>query len=237
MTRSSSKKKTKRKTTLEDAILLAVKAHRGHVDKAGQPYILHPFRVVFRLASDEERIAGMLHDAIEESNITLGHLRRLGFSKEVVEALDHLTWRKTKESYPEYIERVRLNPLAVAVKIADLQDHLAPSIDGGPTFLQKNHPDLYNRYREALSRLGKWKLLGRDGFDREAGMYLMGEYGTETAALQAAYKRLEELEQLQPTSQSGGQAPEGIQDRVFIKSPDGNLERILPPTKHTGYVA
>ena len=237
MTRSSSEKKAKRKATLDDAILLAVKAHRGHVDKVGQPYILHPFRVVFRLAADEERIVGMLHDVLEQSSITLDRLRRMGFSKEIVEALDHLTWRKTKESYREYIERVRLNPLAVAVKIADIQDHLAPSIDGSPTFLQKNHPDLYNRYREALSRLGKWRLLGRDGFDPDAGMYLMGEYDADTEALEAAYKRLEELEQLQPTSQSGGQASEGIQDRVFIKSPDGNLKRILPPAKHAGYLA
>lgn len=230
-------KKANRKTTLEDAILVAVKAHRGQVDKAGQPYILHPFRVMFCLETDEERIAGMLHDVIEQSSITLSRLKAMGFSRKGVEALDHLTWRKARESYQQYIDRVRLNPLAVTVKIADLRDHLAPSIDGDKTFLQKEHPELYNRYREALSRLGRWKLLGLDASDHDAEMYLIAEYDTETAALEASYKKLEELEQLQPTSQSGGQAPEGIQDRVFIKGPDGNVKRILPPTKPPRYLA
>ena len=59
----------------------------------------------------------------------------------------------------------------------------------------------------------------------------MGEYATEHAALYAAYKRLEELEEMQASSRSGGQKPDGIQDRVYIEASDGKLRRIMPPSK------
>jgi len=222
-------RKNRRQTpTLEDAISVAVRAHRGQVDKAGDPYILHPFRVMFRLRTVDERIVAMLHDVVEESDINLGRLRRMGYPEKVIDALDCLTWRKRKESYEQYVERVRSNPLATSVKIADLQDHLTSSINGNPGFLQKNYPQLYERYQKALSKLGRWRLLGLDAFDPDAEMCLLGEYETETAALEAAYKRLEELEQTQPSSSSGGQAPRGIQDRVYIEDPQGNVKRILP---------
>ena len=60
----------------------------------------------------------------------------------------------------------------------------------------------------------------------EAGMYTKGEYMTETEALHAAYQYLEELEKKQPSSRSGGQRSGGLQDRVYIRAPDGKLRRI-----------
>jgi hypothetical protein len=186
---------------------------------------------MFRLRTVDERIVAMLHDVVEESDINLGRLRRMGYPEKVVDALDCLTWRKRKESYEQYVERVRSNPLATSVKIADLQDHLTPSINGNPGFLQKNYPHLYERYQKALSKLGRWRLLGLDAFDPDAEMHVLGEYETETAALEAACRRLEELEQTQPSASSGGQAPGGIQDRVYIEDPQGNVKRILPPSE------
>ncbi len=109
--------------TLEDAIILAVKEHRGQVDKAGQPYILHVIRVMLRLNSDVERIIGVLHDVIEDSGHTVDTLREMGYSDEVLNALDCLTKRKN-ETYEDFIERVRVSPLARRVKIADLEDNL-----------------------------------------------------------------------------------------------------------------
>jgi hypothetical protein len=136
--------------TLEDAILLAAQSHLGKKDKAGHPYILHVLAVMFKLDSDEERIVGVLHDIVEETSVTLDRLRVLGYSDRIVEAIDCLTWRKNQEDYAAYIKRVKLNGLAATVKRADLADHLAPSIDGGQTWLQKNHPDLHERYLRAL---------------------------------------------------------------------------------------
>lgn len=109
--------------TLEDAIALAVETHRGQVEKAGQPYCLHLLRVMFRLDSELERMAGVLHDLVEDTPYTLEDLRRMGYPEPVIEALDCVT-RRDGESYEEFIERVKPNALARRVKIADLEDNM-----------------------------------------------------------------------------------------------------------------
>lgn len=109
--------------TLEDAIALALQVHRGQLDKAGQPYILHPLRVLLRMKSPEDRIAAVLHDVIEDSEHTLETLREMGFPDTVLTALDCLT-RRDGESYADFIARAKQNPIARRVKIADLEDNL-----------------------------------------------------------------------------------------------------------------
>ncbi len=97
--------------------------HRGQLDKAGQPYILHPLRVLLRMKSAEDRIVAVLHDVIEDSEHTLETLREMGFPETLVAALDCLT-RRDAESYPDFIARAKQNPIARRVKIADLEDNL-----------------------------------------------------------------------------------------------------------------
>jgi (p)ppGpp synthase/HD superfamily hydrolase len=109
--------------TLEDAIALAVEAHRGHRDKAGQPYILHPLRVMFRLEGETERIVGVLHDVVEDSHYTFDDLRQMGYSEKIVEAIDHLS-RRENETYEELVKRAAVHPLARLVKLADLEDNM-----------------------------------------------------------------------------------------------------------------
>lgn len=217
--------------SLDDAILLAVEAHRGRKDKAGRSYILHVLRVMLMLEPDEERIVAVLHDVVEESDVSLDRLRALGYSERVVKAIDFLTWRKDQESYEGYIGRLKVDPLAVSVKRADLVDHLTPSVEGGPGWLEKNHPNLYKRYQKALLEIGVWKVLGKDAFDIEAEMYPLGEYRSKREALKAAYRRLEDLEETQPTSDSSGQSPDEIQNRIYIKTPEGKIYRITPPSQ------
>ena len=106
-----------------DALRIAVRAHAGAVDKAGQPYILHPLRVMLRLATETERVVAILHDVVEDSAVTLDDLRAEGFSTEVVEAIDHVT-RRADESYEAFIERIAPHPLARRVKLADLEDNM-----------------------------------------------------------------------------------------------------------------
>lgn len=108
---------------LEKAVKLAEKAHAGQVDKGGQPYILHPKRVMERCRTEEERITAILHDVMEDTPYTLDDLRKEGFSEEILEALLCLTHR-AEEAYMAYIARVCENPLAVRVKYADLEDNM-----------------------------------------------------------------------------------------------------------------
>jgi len=115
-----------REPTIEDAIVLAAQSHRGQVDKAGAPYILHPLRVMLRLKGEADRIAAVLHDVIEDTRITEEFLREQGYREEVLRALDALT-RREGESYADFIERVAGNPLARRVKLADLADNLDAS--------------------------------------------------------------------------------------------------------------
>jgi hypothetical protein len=148
-----------------------------------------------------------------------------------VKAIDILTWRKEQESYEGYIGRLKVDPLAVSVKRADLVDHLTPSVKDGLGWLEKNHPNLYKRYHKALLEIGVWKVLGKDASDNEAEMHPLGEYRSKREALKAAYRRLEDLEETQPTSNSDEQSPDEIQNRIYIKNPEGKIYHITPPSQ------
>ena len=109
--------------TLEDAIVLAVNSHKGQVDLNGEPYVLHPLRVMMKLESVEEKMVGVLHDVLEETDFQFDNLCNIGYSQDVVKAVDVIT-RRESEDYFEYIQRVKANPLARAAKIADLEDNM-----------------------------------------------------------------------------------------------------------------
>jgi len=108
---------------LDKALEIAVNAHAGQKDKVGQPYILHPLRIMIRMDGDAERIVAVLHDVIEDSALTLDDLKQAGFSDLILEAVDCLT-RREGEDYEAYVERSSRSPLARNVKIADLEDNM-----------------------------------------------------------------------------------------------------------------
>ncbi len=109
--------------TIEDAVILATEAHRGQVDRAGTPYILHPLRLMCRMQTDTERIIAVLHDVIEDTDTTLDDLRDMGYSREILEAVDRLS-RRDDETYEQFILRIKPNPLARRIKLADLLDNM-----------------------------------------------------------------------------------------------------------------
>jgi (p)ppGpp synthase/HD superfamily hydrolase len=118
--------------SLEDAISLAVQSHRGQTDKAGRQYISHPLCVMLSFKGgaedDDARMAAILHDVVEDTPVALSDLAHAGYPHVVVQAVDVLTRRADAgESYPAYISRVATNPLAVRVKLADLEDNLDPN--------------------------------------------------------------------------------------------------------------
>ena len=138
--------------TLEDAILLAAQAHRGQRDKAGQPYILHPLRVMLALEGEDERIAGALHDLVEDTGHTLDGLRAAGYSEAVVAALDCLT-RRDGETYEQFVERLKPNPIARRVKLADLADNLDVR---RLLAVGQRDAERINRYLKAWAELRSW---------------------------------------------------------------------------------
>src|SRR5436309_11793205 len=108
---------------LEKAIILAAEAHKGQVDKAGRPYILHPLRMMAKMKTDSEMIAAVLHDVAEDTRWTMTQLKNEGFPSEVLKAIRCLTKRKG-EDYMDFVARAASNPIARKVKIADLEDNM-----------------------------------------------------------------------------------------------------------------
>ena len=109
--------------TLEQAIEIAAAAHAGQVDKAGQPYILHPLRVMLRVSGKHERMAAVLHDVVEDTEVTLEQLASEGCPAEVLAAVEALT-KRPGESRMDAAKRARSNPIARAVKLADNAENL-----------------------------------------------------------------------------------------------------------------
>lgn len=101
----------------------ALKAYEGKTDKGGKPYILHPLRLMARLDDQVSQVVALLHDVIEDSDITGADLRDGGFPEPVVATVEVLTRRKG-ESYEDFIDRVRRHPLARKVKLLDIEDNM-----------------------------------------------------------------------------------------------------------------
>jgi GTP diphosphokinase / guanosine-3',5'-bis(diphosphate) 3'-diphosphatase len=78
-------------STVERAIAIAATAHAGQIDKAGQPYILHPLRIMLTLATNHDWMAAVLHDVVEDTDVTLDQLVAEGFAPEVLNAVVALT--------------------------------------------------------------------------------------------------------------------------------------------------
>ena len=105
------------------ALELAVEKHKNQTDKAGNPYILHPLHVMENVNNKEGKIVAILHDIIEDTDITEDYLYKIGLSKRIVDAVVALT-RSEDMDYQEYIKNLSSNPLAKEVKLADLEHNM-----------------------------------------------------------------------------------------------------------------
>ena len=102
------------------AIKLCFEAHRNQTDKSGLPYVFHPFHVAEQMPDEETTIVALLHDVIEDTSYTIDDLRKMGFSEEVLDALDLMTHDKNVP-YMEYVAKISENEIAHTVKLADLR--------------------------------------------------------------------------------------------------------------------
>jgi (p)ppGpp synthase/HD superfamily hydrolase len=108
---------------IEKSLAIALRAHTGVTDKAGRAYILHPLRIMAKMTTDNEMSAALLHDVIEDSDITAADLLSEGIPSEVVDAVLCLSKREG-ESYQDFVFRAKQNPIARKVKIADIEDNI-----------------------------------------------------------------------------------------------------------------
>ncbi|WP_033152316.1 HD domain-containing protein [Streptococcus equinus] len=125
---------------------IAKRAHKGQVDKAGAPYILHPETVASFVTKDDEKIVAYLHDVIEDTPCQLRDLENAGFSSEIIKAVDLLT-RKTGQSYKQYLKLVKTNELACVVKLADLKHNSDLS---RLTHVTENDINRLKKYQDAI---------------------------------------------------------------------------------------
>ncbi|MCB1760431.1 MAG: HD domain-containing protein [Gammaproteobacteria bacterium] len=136
-------------STLERAIEIAAKAHAGQVDKAGEPYIIHPIRVMLRVTSIEARISAVLHDVVEDSDVTVDELRNEGFSEVVLQAVEALTKRPGENRIQAALRAVS-NETARKVKLADNAENMDLSRIPNPTAKDHARVKEYEKVREIL---------------------------------------------------------------------------------------
>jgi (p)ppGpp synthase/HD superfamily hydrolase len=136
-------------TLLEEAIRIAVEAHRGQKDRAGQPYILHPLSVMARVKTPRAKMVAILHDVLEDTKVSRSDLEAAGIPHDVLGAVECLT-KKQGEAYDSLIARAKANSLARVVKIADLEDNMDIRRNGQ---LGQKDLDRLNKYQRAWETL------------------------------------------------------------------------------------
>lgn len=114
--------KMKRGELLNKMLVLATNRHAGQFDRGGNPYILHPLKVMYYLKSDDEELQciALAHDLVEDTDTSYTELREMGFTERIIQGIASLT-KLPGETYDEYKVRVKTNPDAVKVKMADLR--------------------------------------------------------------------------------------------------------------------
>lgn len=102
------------------ALKLCFEAHKNQVDKSGMPYVFHPFHLAEQMTDERTTIVALLHDIVEDTDYTFDDLRNMGFESEVIEALILMT-HDNAVPYMEYVAKIKQDPIARVVKLADLR--------------------------------------------------------------------------------------------------------------------
>lgn len=133
------------------AIAIAHKAHTNQVDKAGRAYILHPLTVMAQMDTVESKIVAVLHDAIEDSELTIDQLTEQGFPQLITEAILAIS-KFDGELYADYLVRVMSNAIARKVKIADVTHNMDISRIANPTAKDFQRLEKYKKILQELTK-------------------------------------------------------------------------------------
>ena len=102
------------------ALKICFEAHKDQLDKSGLPYVFHPFHLAEQMTDEETTVVALLHDVIEDTDHTVEDLRKLGFSENVIRAVELMT-HAPEVPYMDYVANIKTNRIAKAVKLADLR--------------------------------------------------------------------------------------------------------------------
>lgn len=133
------------------ALKLCFEAHKHQCDKSGLPYVFHPFHLAEQMEDETTTIVALLHDVIEDTNYTLSDLSNMNFGNDIIDAISVLT-HDSNIPYMEYIAKIKLNPIAKKVKLADLKHNSDLSRLDVVTPKDKER---VNKYLEAIELLNQ----------------------------------------------------------------------------------
>ena len=133
----------------KNAMKLCFEAHKDQVDKSGMPYVFHPFHVAEQMKDEVTTIVALLHDVVEDTKYTLDDIAARGFGQDVVDALALMTHDKNVP-YMEYVAKLKNNPVARAVKLADLAHNSDPTrLD----VIDEKAKERFDKYKKAIAIL------------------------------------------------------------------------------------
>ena len=102
------------------ALKLCFEAHKEQVDKSGMPYVFHPFHLAEQMTDETTTVVALLHDVVEDTELTFDDLEKQGFGEEIISVLKLLT-HNDDTPYMDYVAKIKNNKIATAVKLADLR--------------------------------------------------------------------------------------------------------------------
>lgn len=133
------------------ALALCFEAHKDQKDKSGLPYVFHPFHLAEQMTDEDTVAAALLHDVAEDTDVTFDDMRKMGFHEPVIEALRLLT-HDDGTPYMDYVARIKPNPIARAVKLADLA-HNSDMTRFAPEQITQRDIDRAEKYAKAIEFL------------------------------------------------------------------------------------
>ena len=131
------------------ALKLCFEAHKAQLDKSGMPYVFHPFHLAEQMRDENTTIVALLHDVIEDTDYTFNDLIAMGFDGAIIDAIELMT-HEEGVPYMDYVEKIKSNPIAREVKLADLRHNSDLSRLDAPTEKDKMRVE---KYRKAIGLL------------------------------------------------------------------------------------
>ena len=134
------------------ALKLCFEAHKDQIDKSGMPYVFHPFHLAEQMADEKTTVVALLHDVIEDTEYTVDDLKSMGFSDDILSAIALMT-HADGVPYMEYVARIKDDPIAKAVKLADLRHNSDMSRLDKITAFDRERAEKYKKAMELLETL------------------------------------------------------------------------------------